>query len=160
LGTQGAIPAPALFDVWNDHLSEATEMAATHALRLALECFNGALDQVEDIAARGVLDRLLRLFALEEIAEFSTALLADGVIDRDVANRIEPERERLSTELLADASLLTDAYDLPMSLLDAPIGGDYIEAYDGLGAVEGQRSSFIRTVGDTSAGTERTKRGA
>jgi acyl-CoA oxidase len=135
-----------VFDSWNSHLNEAMEMASAHTVRVALECFNRALDRVEDPAARAVMDRLLRLLALKEIAEFSTALLVDEVIDRDLASRLDPERTRLAGELFEDASALREAFDIPNSLLDAPIAEDYVAAYDHYNSNARPHSSFIRVA--------------
>jgi acyl-CoA oxidase len=139
-----------VFDTWNAHLGEALELASVHSVRLSLECFNRALDPIEDPAARAVLDRLLRLFALQEIAEFSTELIADGTLGLDLGSQIGPERSRLAGELYGDASLLRDAFGIPNSLLEAPIGGDYIAAYDPVHSLLKVRGSYIRATQDVS----------
>jgi acyl-CoA oxidase len=135
-----------MFVAWNSHLKEATELASVHAVRVALECFNRALDRVEHPGARALMDRLLRLYALQEIAEFSTTLLVDEVVDRDVVARFELERTRLSAQLYEDATVVRDGFDIPNSLLDAPIGEDYIAAYDHHSAQARPHSSFIRVA--------------
>ncbi|HEX4478875.1 MAG TPA: acyl-CoA dehydrogenase [Polyangiaceae bacterium] len=146
-----AMATSSLFDVWNGHLTEATELVAVHTARLVLESFNRALDQVEDTTARDVLERLMRLFALQELASSIGALLADGVLERDTAAQIGAERDRLAAELFPHAALLTEAFGIPMSLLDAPIGDSYLEAYEQLSSWPVPRTSLIRARHDGAA---------
>lgn len=115
---------------WNLHLSEIIELASLHAVRLALECFNQALDTVIDPNARAIADRLARLFALSELTQLTTPLLLDGAIDAALVRRIGPERVRLAGELSADVTTIIESFDIPNSLLAAPIGEDYLTAYD------------------------------
>jgi len=135
-----------LFDAWNSHLSQAMELASIYVSRVALETFNASLDRVEHPGARAVMERLLRLLALQEVSHMTTALLVDEVIDRAFVERLEPERERLAGELLADASVMRDAFDIPDALLDAPIGDDYVAAYDHYNSQSRPHSSTIRVA--------------
>jgi acyl-CoA oxidase len=117
-------------EAWNEHLSDAIELAQTHAARLALECFGRAVDRIDHPDARAVLERLLRLFALQEIAKFSTALLVDGSIGPQLAADIQPQRAQLASQLYARIDDIQGAFRISTSLLAAPIGEDYLVAYD------------------------------
>jgi acyl-CoA oxidase len=137
-----------VFDSWNEQLSEAVELSWTHAARLALDCYGRVLDQVIEPSARAIVERLMRLFALQEIARFSTALIVDGLLSSELAAKIEPERERIVGELYKDVDLLMGAFRIPMSLLAAPIGEDYLHAYDFLKDVPAE--SYIRELSVSS----------
>jgi hypothetical protein len=155
----GLASSDGVFDLWNQHLGSAVALVSAHTVRLVLECFGRALDEVEDVRAHAVLDRLLRLFALSELSEFATDLLVGGLIDRDLAGRMDSEMDRIAAELSVDAELLTSAFDLPVELLDAPIGGDYLAAYERYGITEPPRRSLIRSLGVAPA-TESLEREA
>ena len=97
----------------------------------------------------------MRLFALQEIAKCSTGLIVDGLLSPELAARIEPERERLVSELYRDVESIQAAFDIPMSLLAAPIGEDYLRAYDFLAKEARPRSqSSIRVQAVTDAQVE------
>lgn len=141
----GAATAQAsLFDAWNDQLNDAVELASTHAARLALDCFSESLDGIADAKTRLIVERLLRSFALQEIAKFSSSLIVDGLLDCGLANRIGAERSRVAAELYQDVDMMTGAFQIPASLLDAPIGTDYVAAYDFVPQHSGRQESYIR----------------
>jgi acyl-CoA oxidase len=139
-----------VFDSWNEQLSEAVELSWTHATRLALDCYGRVLDEVTEPSARAIVERLMRLFALQEIARFSTSLIVDGLLSSELAAKIEPERERIVGELYKDVDLIKGAFRIPMSLLAAPIGEDYLQAYDFLKDVTSPAESYIRELEDVS----------
>ncbi len=132
-----------MFEVWNEQLTRTIEMASVCAVRAALEAFSAACDEVQEPGARRALDRLVRLFALTEIARFTTPLLLEQLIDREVATRIEEERRQLCASLFVERALLMDAFRVPTSLLAAPIAEDYLSAYDFLER-EVRSQSFIQ----------------
>jgi acyl-CoA oxidase len=134
------------FDSWNEQLSEAVELAWTHAARLALDCYGRALDEVTEPSARAIVERLMRLFALQEIAKFSTELIVDGLLSTELAAQIEPERERIVGELYKDVDAIKSAFRIPMSLLAAPIGDNYLQAYDFLNGERAPAESYVREL--------------
>jgi acyl-CoA oxidase len=136
-----------LFDAWNDQLSDAIDLASTHAVRLALDAFGRALDEVTEPKARVIVERLLRLFALQEIAKFSTMMIAEGLLSSELAGAIQPERTRLAGELYADVDVIRDAFRIPTSLLGTPIGEDYLTTHDFMKAEPAVFESYVRGLG-------------
>jgi acyl-CoA oxidase len=144
-----ATQTASLFDAWNEHAADAIRLAKLHTARLALESMNRRLDEQEDARTRAISDRLLRLFALHEIEGFSIPLMVNGLIDYELAASVASERRRLVQELADDAELLVDAFGIPSSLLDAPIGDDYVAAYERMASTVPPRVTFIRGMGET-----------
>lgn len=147
-----------LFETWNEHVTEAVALAQVHVHRIALETFNRRLDTIDDPRSRDILERLLRLSALQELEKHTTSLLLDGAIDRSVAKQITTERARLAGSLFEDVGTLVDAFDIPDTLVEAPIAVDFVASYDRMSSapppmtVSGiPRTSAIRSARPPSA---------
>jgi acyl-CoA oxidase len=143
----------AMFDAWNELVCDAVELATLHVRRTALEVFNEYLNGVEDVTARDVLNRLLRLLCLKEIAGSMSNLMAQGLVDLTCDRRVASERSALAGSLLADAELLRDAFAIPETLLEAPIAKDYIGSYDRMSSPPPARESgfAVRALASLSA---------
>jgi acyl-CoA oxidase len=144
---------------WNTNLPRAIELASVYGVRVALECFLAALESVDEPQARGVLERLFRLFAVAEIASFSSDMLLEGVLDRTAAASLNDVRGQLSSELVEFANHVVDAYGMPDALLGAPISNNYLAAYDFLSVKPAAHSGFI-TVQPNSERGDRSHPGA
>lgn len=127
-----ALSGSAFAEAWNQHLPEAVALASTHASRIALECFERATASVDDPAARVLLDRLLRLLALRELAGHLAQLLIDGVVTHESAASLQHGRAALAAQLHGDITSLVDAFGIPDTLLCAPIGESYMQSYNQL----------------------------
>jgi acyl-CoA oxidase len=153
----GAQTGPALFDAWNENLQLALELANVHATRITLQCFMAAACDAGTSSIGPVLDRVLQLFALRELAALSVGLIVEGIVDAHTVTACARERSRLASSLVPDAQLLVEAFALPDSLLGAPIASDYIAAYDRLPTRSVTRSGIV-PISETTL--ERTARGA
>jgi acyl-CoA oxidase len=134
------------FDAWNDSLGAATRLASVHAVRLALEAFDRAVEAVSDEQARRVLECLFRSFALKELSGQALGLVVEGLADAALLAEIERERDRAVVLLNDDLGLLEAALYVPADLLDAPIGEDYEAAYDCMSERPAPKSTDIRDL--------------
>jgi acyl-CoA oxidase len=118
------------FDIWNDQVNLALETATAHASRLAFEAF------AEPVAALGddhPAALLLRLFGLEEIARHLGFFLAEGLISVTEVKSYHALVGELCRQLRPHALTLAEAFDIPNSVLRAPIASDdYIATYSAL----------------------------
>jgi acyl-CoA oxidase len=120
-------PGRDLFQLWNENINLAIETATAHASRLAAESF---WLRVKRLAADDPLVDLFRLFAYQEITPHLGFLLAEGLI---TSNEVKNHRRAIDSvcEKLQSIALdLSRAFDIPNTLLRAPIASeDYIESY-------------------------------
>jgi acyl-CoA oxidase len=136
-----------MFEAWNSHLGEAVGLAKIHVQRLGLEAFQAGVATVENPEAREVLELLLRLFALQEVERLSMPLLIEGVLRPELARRIAPERARIVAQLSPFSSRFIAAFDIPETLVDAPIASNYVEAYDEVTEERASRpGSYVREL--------------
>ena len=121
------LPGRDLFKLWNENINLAIETATAHASRLAAESF---WHRVKQLAADDPLVDLFRLFAYQEITPHLGFLLAEGLI---TSNQVKNHRHAIDSvcEMLQPVALdLSRAFDIPNTLLRAPIASeDYIESY-------------------------------
>jgi acyl-CoA oxidase len=136
-------PRSTFSQVWNTNLPRSIELASVHCVRVALECFLAAVESIDEPEARAVLERLFRLFAVAEIASFSSDMLLEGVLDRTAVMSLNEVRGQLASELVEFANHAVDAYGIPDALLGAPISKNYLAAYDFLTVQPAPRSGFI-----------------
>lgn len=121
------------FEVWNECLGAATQLASVHAVRLAIEAFAQGVEQTRDPKAKQVLERLARLFALRELSALAAGILIEGLAPTALVGQIDSVRGRTVALLYEDLKLLDQAFYLPADLLAAPIGSNYLAAYDRMG---------------------------
>ncbi|AUG80941.1 acyl-CoA oxidase [Kitasatospora sp. MMS16-BH015] len=125
---------------WNHAVTPALRLVEAHAQLLAARELaraaeaDAAADDVADDSGRAAepLRELLRLFALQRIAEQSGDLLALGRLTPEQVLDLPVLIDGLTERLAAQAMPLTAAFDLPTELLaDHPIARtDYTGAYD------------------------------
>ncbi len=117
-----------MFDLWNENINLAIETATAHASRLAVEAFR---ERAQSLAGEHPVHELFNLFALLEIAPHLGYFLCEGLVTGDEA-RVHNQRIDASCKSLRPFALeLAEGFDIPNSILRAPIASDdYIAAYD------------------------------
>jgi acyl-CoA oxidase len=119
-----------LFDIWDDRLPLALDLANAHAHRLTLEAFVDAVGETADPGARQTLTPLLALYSLDGIARDLGWYLSRQLITAGQAHAIPVARHQLLDRILPNALKLTEAFDIPVDLLHAPVSTpDYTERY-------------------------------
>jgi acyl-CoA oxidase len=122
------LPGADLFEIWNENINLALETATAHSSRLAAEAFwRGA----EALASGHPTIDLFRLFALMEIAPHLGFFLAEGLVSTDEVKKHGRLVDHWCRSLRPFATELAEAFDIPNSLLRAPLAtDDYIAHYD------------------------------
>lgn len=101
-----------------DHL---IELALAHVDRILLASFHKALDGLPEGSHTRLLTQVGDLFALSTMEEHRGWYLEAGYFDPPKSRAIRSEVNRLCREIRPEARCLVDAFDIPDSLLRAPI---------------------------------------
>ncbi|MEU0743916.1 acyl-CoA dehydrogenase [Streptomyces sp. NPDC006134] len=104
---------------WNGASEAALEMVGAHAAGRAADAFLEAVEHALDPTARGLLERLCRLFLLHQLAGRTGDLLAEGRMIAQHVCALSEETDTVTAELAPHLSSLVDAFDLPEEYLDA-----------------------------------------
>ncbi|MEU5088390.1 acyl-CoA dehydrogenase [Streptomyces sp. NPDC021356] len=124
-------PSGGALDRWNHAVNPGLDLVDAYATRRAAQAFLAAAEHVRDDFARGLLQQVFRLFALERIAAHAGVLLADGRLTAEAVRDLAPAVDRLGAELAPHALDLVAAFAVPDTILQAPIATDgYAAAYD------------------------------
>lgn len=112
------------FAAWNDHASQALELAEAHAARLALETLLASGD------ASAQLLTLHAFHALSGVAEHAAWYQCEGMLTAEQRHLLTHTLNLLCDRLLEFAPALVDALDVPSALLAAPLAAeDYRTAF-------------------------------
>jgi acyl-CoA oxidase len=126
-GMASALRGRRSFDTWNEHVTLALEVASAHASRLAFDVFGAAVSALE--GGDPVLD-LAMLYGLSELSPHLGFYLAEGLITREEVRGHRALVHALCQRLRPHALGLAEAFDIPNSVLRAPIASDdYMSAY-------------------------------
>lgn len=121
------LPGCDLFKLWNENINLALETACAHALRLAAESFWRG---VAPLPETHPLVEVFKLFAYQEMAPHLGYFLAEGMMTSDQVKHHGHAIDRCCKSLQPVALALSRAFDLPNSVLRAPIASDdYIQSY-------------------------------
>ncbi|XXY49129.1 acyl-CoA dehydrogenase [Sorangium sp. So ce269] len=119
------------FSAWNDSINAAISVGSAHAARLAFERFAAAARDAEVPESKSALRLLLQLYALQELSRSTGWLLARSALTREQVDRLPGTIDALCAQILPHALLLVDGFNIPNSVLRAPIAtDDYIAAFD------------------------------
>ncbi|HEU4578675.1 MAG TPA: acyl-CoA dehydrogenase [Polyangiaceae bacterium] len=129
---RGALAQPlvqgARFTSWNENVNLALETASAHASRLAAEAFAARLAELDDAHPA---QALFRLFALQELGPQLGFYLAEELISRAELKAHGSYLDAACRELRPFAVQLASAFDVPNSVLRAPLAGDdYVAHYE------------------------------
>lgn len=126
-GMASALRGRRSFDIWNEHVTLALDVARAHAARIAFECFGGAVLGLE--ADHPVVD-LACLYGLGELYPHLGFYLAEGLVTAEEVRGHRVLVHALGQRLRPHALALAEAFDIPNELLRAPIASDdYMMAY-------------------------------
>ncbi|MBB1257660.1 acyl-CoA dehydrogenase [Streptomyces alkaliterrae] len=127
-------PAGNTLGRWNAASSAALRMVSAHAQLQAADSFLDAIDQAVDPTARALLHRLCRLFLLDQLAEHTGDLLADGHLTAQHVRALPTAVDAVTAELAPHMTALVDAFDLPAEFLaSVPVANSsYIDDFDRL----------------------------
>lgn len=134
------------FDAWNECLGAAVRLASVHALRLALQAFERGVARVTDRKAKEVLERLALLFSLRELSGLAAGLLVEGLVETALIGELDRVRDRLVVLLNDDLDVVDSGLYLPTNLIAAPIGEDFLVAYDRMGENRTTTVSDVREL--------------
>ncbi|WP_406134673.1 acyl-CoA dehydrogenase [Streptomyces sp. NBC_01089] len=104
---------------WNTASDAALEMVGAHAAVRAADAFLNAVEHALDPTARGLLERLCRLFLLRQLGEHTGDLLADGRLTAEHVCALPEAIDTVTAELAPHLQSLVDAFDLPAEYFDA-----------------------------------------
>lgn len=122
------LPGANLFAIWNENINLALETATAHASRLCAEAF---WQRAEALPSGHPALHLFRLFGLMEIAPHLGFFLAEGLVTGDEVKKHGRLVDHWCSVLRPFAAELAAAFDVPNSLLRAPLASDdYIAHYD------------------------------
>ena len=116
------------FTIWNENVNLALEATSAHASRLAAEAFASRLAELD---SKHPAQGLFRLFALQELRPYLGFYLAEGLIHRAELKAHGSYLDAACRELRPFALELASAFDVPNSMLRAPLASDdYVAHYD------------------------------
>ena len=104
---------------WNRASSSALEMVNVHAVVRAADAFVEAVENALDPTARGLLERLCRLFLMRQLEGRTGDLLAQGRLTAQHVDELPEAIDTVTGELAPHMASLVDAFDLPAEFLDA-----------------------------------------
>jgi acyl-CoA oxidase len=126
-GMASALRGRRSFDTWNEHVTLALDVASAHASRLAFDIFSAAVGA--SLAGDPVRD-LAMLYGLSELLPHLGFYLAEGLVTREEVRGHRALVHALCQRLRRHALALAEAFDIPNSVLRAPIASDdYMAAY-------------------------------
>ncbi|TXD38240.1 acyl-CoA oxidase [Lujinxingia vulgaris] len=109
------------FEAFNDCQDHVIAVANANVERFVLECFIEAEKNTTDAALRRALSQLRKLFALSIIEKDMAWFLENGYVQGNKAAAIRDRVNTLCAELRPDAVAFVDAFQIPDTLLSAPI---------------------------------------
>jgi acyl-CoA oxidase len=117
-----------LFTLWNENVNLALEAASAHASRLAAEAFVARLAELD---SGHPAQALFRVFALQELQPYLGFYLAQGLLRRTELEAHRTYLDAACRELRPFSLQLASAWDVPNSMLRAPLASDdYVAHYD------------------------------
>lgn len=111
------------FDAWNEQSILGTELARTHATRLAVDTFQDAVHGLGDPATQKVLDPLCTFYGIEQILADAAWYLSEGLLTAEQYRAMPALLNKLCDDITPHALTLVDAFEIPDDLLAAPIAG-------------------------------------
>ncbi|ASU79698.1 hypothetical protein CDG81_17075 [Actinopolyspora erythraea] len=121
------------FETWSALEPLLLEIAHVSATALALETMLRALGRAESPTARHCLHSLAGLEALDEIARSRGWYVLEGLMGEPEARNLPKALDELRDRIAPHSRELVEAFDVPQSVLRAPIGAeDYIESWSEL----------------------------
>lgn len=109
------------FDAFNVCQNHLIQVAFAYIERIMLEQFVAQVDRTTDVACRNVLGKLSKLYALSRLDENKGWYLESGYMEGVKTKALRKALDQLCWEIRQDAVPLVDAFDIPDSLLSAPI---------------------------------------
>ncbi len=130
------------FEAWNAVGDALLAIADAHAVRCAHEAVRRAGGRVGQREAAGALERVADSYALLAIHEHCGFHLAEGLISLQEARALPGLLAEAHDGLAPIAGELVEAFGIPQSVLNAPIGApDYVAAYDPASGISGIEES-------------------
>jgi acyl-CoA oxidase len=111
-------------DLWNDCFILGQKLVEAHVHRLRMEAFLDAIDKVRGDVDEEPLRLLCVLYAVEHAPHSHASHLAAGSLTAEEISAIPQTINTLCERLAPHALTLVDAFQLPTSLLNAPIAED------------------------------------
>jgi acyl-CoA oxidase len=122
------LPGVNLFELWNENVNLAIEIATAHSSRLVAEAF---WERAKDLSGDHPVIGLFKLFALQEIAPHLGFFLAEGLVTPAEVREHGKDVDLVCKTLRPFALELAIAIDVPNELLRTPIASDdYVACYD------------------------------
>jgi acyl-CoA oxidase len=122
------LPGVNLFELWNENVNLAIEIATAHSSRLVAEAF---WERAKDLSGDHPVIGLFKLFALQEIAPHLGFFLAEGLVTPAEVREHGKYVDLVCKTLRPFALELAIAIDVPNELLRTPIASDdYVACYD------------------------------
>ncbi|MFJ9817356.1 acyl-CoA dehydrogenase [Streptomyces sp. NPDC101151] len=103
---------------WNGASSAALEMVSVHARLQAADAFLDAAARATRAGTRELLERLCRLFLLQQLGEHTGDLLADGHLSAEQVRALPQLLDDVLRDLAPHMTDLVEAFDLPAAYLD------------------------------------------
>ena len=110
------------FDVFNECQDHVIATARAHVEREVLEAFMRAIDEIDDVGLRGLMDRVCDLHALATIEADRAWFQEHGRISSTRAKAITRAVNTLCAEIRPAAGVLVDGFGIPDEIVRAPIG--------------------------------------
>lgn len=137
-GNSGRSP----FEAWNAVGDALIAIADAHSVRCAHEAVRRAAGRVGQREAAEALERVADLYALLAVHEHCGFHLTEGLISLQEARALPGLLAEVHDGLAPIARELVEAFGIPQSVLNAPIGApDYVAAYDPASGISGTEAS-------------------
>ncbi|MGW1496591.1 acyl-CoA dehydrogenase family protein [Streptomyces sp. NPDC002402] len=120
-------PGASAFTAWNATINQALDLGRTHGARLALGEILEAADQAINPDAHTAVRLLATLYGLREVEKHSGWYLAHGALRTEDIDELPMVIDDVCAGILPYSLRLIDGFNLPNSVLRAPIAAnDYL----------------------------------
>ncbi|MFI9005838.1 acyl-CoA dehydrogenase [Actinosynnema sp. NPDC053489] len=124
-------PGRSPFEAWNAVGDALIAIADAHSVRCAHEAVRRAAVRVGQREAAGALERVADLYALLAIDEHCGFYLTEGLVSLEEARALPGLLAEAQDALTPIAQELVEAFGIPRTVLNAPIGApNYVAAHD------------------------------
>ena len=109
------------FDAFNVCQQHLVEVGRAYVEKIILREFLNAIEKVQDLGCKSILTRLCQVYALSKMDEHKGWYLEQGYMEGVKTKAIRKLLSQQCWEIRKEAVPLVDAFNIPDSLLFAPI---------------------------------------
>lgn len=109
-----------------------TKAAKVHTVMFTMKYFGEKVEQIEDLAIRNSLEKLVLIFGIDQLMEFADVCVKADAVDAEIQRITKEIYEELLEEISVDALSLVEGWGVPDVLLKSTIGHSNGKVYENL----------------------------